>query len=189
MHTQTMLIGSLPSREENFTVMQLFFLFCHINLQYKHTFDKIEQEKNWTESNHVCGFVGEIGAYHISYNCFQIRVLTVFGEFFSKNFEDFISYLTTFDSISLKLLSDTVYHAHFSDDPVNKDINCLIQGHKTSPWLNQKEKTLFTQNLSSLPLVFLPSFRCISRLKFSTARTWSTVRRAVYRTIKNCQQF
>lgn len=60
----------------------------------------------------------------------------MFGELFSKKFEDFISYLTTFDSISLKLLSDTVCHAHFSEDTVNKDMNCLIQGHKTSPWLN-----------------------------------------------------
>lgn len=108
MHTQTMLIGSLPPREENFTVMQLFVLFCHISLQYKHMFDKIEQEKNWTESNYVCGFVGEIGAYHISYNCFQIRVFTVFCELFSKKFEDFISYLTTFDSY---LFEVTIRHS------------------------------------------------------------------------------
>lgn len=63
-------------------------------------------------------------------------MLTVFGGFFSKKFKDFISYLTTFDSISLKLLFGTVYHPHFSDDAVDKDMNCLIQGHETSPWMH-----------------------------------------------------
>lgn len=40
-----------------------------------------------------------------------------------------ISYLATFDSISLKAFDGTVYHPHFSDE---QEVNCLIQGHRTS---------------------------------------------------------
>lgn len=62
MQAQTMLIGSLPLRGK-FHSSFSFFFFGHINLQQRCTFGKIKQKKNWTGSNFVCGFVGEITAY------------------------------------------------------------------------------------------------------------------------------
>lgn len=47
-----------------------FFFFVAVILTYnKMYFGKTKYDKNWTGSNCVCGFVSEIGAYHISYSC------------------------------------------------------------------------------------------------------------------------
>lgn len=52
---------------------------------------------------------------------------------FPKKFRDFISYLTTFDRISLKLLFGTVSHPHFSEEAVDKDMHCLTKVTKLVP--------------------------------------------------------
>lgn len=56
-------VNRKSATEREISQFFFFFFFGHINLQQRCTFGKIKQKKNWTGSNFVCGFVGEITAY------------------------------------------------------------------------------------------------------------------------------
>lgn len=105
-----------------------FFFFFLVILTYSKDVHLVKLNRRKTGLGQILcvGLLVKLQHIVFFYNCFQIRVLTLVR--FLKKFKDFISYLPTFNSISLKLLFGTVYHPHFSDDTVNKEVKLPYPG-------------------------------------------------------------